>query len=162
VHPHPKDFNMDNCHRSSAILAALLLAAPLLATACSPTGAVTVGDNLNAALPPNALPTFNADGSYQIYAKAEVEDHFSNQQAIFRNSSRNSFSCVDARGVLAVRVACKPHSGHMHVNALLIFTHACKFLTTLHHHCRISELLVAIWARSLRLSWPTSSCCECN
>ncbi len=50
-----------------AALATLMLAAPLLVAACSFTGQAVVGDNLNPAVPPGALPSFNADGSYSLY-----------------------------------------------------------------------------------------------
>ena len=94
-------FSMAN----SAIFVTLILAAPLLATACSPTEVVTVGDNLNSAIPPSAFPSFNPDGSYSIYAPAEVQAFFANQVPRFRNSSRSPFQCVDARGTTSVRHA---------------------------------------------------------
>lgn len=97
-----------------AVLAALMLASPLLVTGCTFTGdRPTSTDNLNSALPASAFPTFNADGTYKIYTKNEVVDHFANQRPTFRNASQTSFSCVDARGTVSVRRACGTCSGRV-------------------------------------------------
>ncbi|WIA35483.1 hypothetical protein OEZ86_003914 [Tetradesmus obliquus] len=73
----------------------------LPALACGVTG-FTVGDNLNAL----STPTLNADESYKRFAVPQVQAHFADQlthpSLQLANSTRSTFSCIDARGDAAL------------------------------------------------------------